>query len=90
MWQIPSLSPQEQRIVAELSAHPAWPVLRKIEKQRMDLKFEGHAKALMAGMEFDQRQVDYDRGYFAGMKHLLDTPERERAALQREEVNASA
>lgn len=64
-------------------------MLYRVEERRMNEKFNAHVKAMMAGTDFDQRQVDFDRGYFAGMKYLLDTPERERAVLQREEVKAS-
>lgn len=89
----PILSPEEQRLFAELAQHPAWGVLREVVKKQMETKFAFHASQLMGGTEVDQRTVDFDRGYFAGMKHLLDSPGRELNKIlkeQREEVTGIA
>ena len=58
--------------MAELSQHPAWPVLRGECKAKMEREFTRLARELMKGTVPDD--LDYRRGFFAGMKFLLDRP----------------
>lgn len=90
------MTPEEQRLVAELTKHPAWEVLNKTAKERMEMSFRVLATSLMTkGAKIDQGQIDYERGFFAGMKHLLRKPELAaadiaKALAEREEVTLGA
>ena len=76
--------------LAALVTNPAWVALREIAERKMDREFTRMAKNLMRGDLPSVAQHQYLRGFFAGMKFLLDTPsleERKLAkALEREEV----
>jgi len=79
-----SLSDDEAQILAELTLHPAWNVLQKVAKERMERQFRLTAGALMSGTKVDVEEIEYQRGFFAGMKHLLDKPQLEAAEIARE------
>lgn len=43
---------------------------------------ETHTRALLKGAVLDQRQLDYDRGYWDGIIQLLEAPHRAEEAFQ--------
>lgn len=43
---------------------------------------ETHTRALLKGEVLDQRQLDYDRGYWDGVIQLLEAPHRAEEAFQ--------
>lgn len=76
--------------LATLATHPAWVALRAVSERKMRKEFDRMARNLMAGDLPSVAQHQYLRGFFAGMKFLLDSPaleERKLAkALDREDV----
>ena len=80
----------QTQLLARLGNDPAWEALRERAKDRMDKEFIRLAKQLMAGDDVPRENVEYRRGFFAGMKFLLDTPTLEAKRLDRalaKEVN---
>lgn len=73
----------QTRLVAELGAHPGWAVLGGVVKDKMDREFRGYANELMRGDYPDIEEIQYRRGFFAGMKFLLDRPSRASKKLER-------
>lgn len=71
----------QRRQLAALSLQPGWPVLRGVVKQEMERRFQIMARELMRGAMPD---VEWTRGFFAGMKFLLDNPEIESRKLDKE------
>ena len=71
------------QLLARLGTDPAWPALRDRAKERMDVEFDRLAKALMRDGEVSREEVQYRRGFFAGMKFLLDNPTLEARKLDR-------
>jgi hypothetical protein len=69
-----TLDEGQQRLLAELSQHPAWPVLRGVCRDKMEREFTRLAKELMRPHSQPPTDLDYRRGFFAGMKFLLDKP----------------
>lgn len=61
-----------ERLVTLLD-HPNWQELRNVAKDKMNKHFNLLAKELMAGRDIPDLQ--YRRGFFAGMKFLLDQPD---------------
>lgn len=61
-----------ERLVTLLD-HPNWQELRNVAKDRMEKRFNVLARDLMAGRE--PPDIMYQRGFFAGMKFLLDQPD---------------
>lgn len=61
--------------LSELRESRAWEELRAVAKERMEKTFERIARDLMSGKELDPVQIARQRGFFAGMKFLLDSPE---------------
>lgn len=72
------------RLLAELVTHPAWEVLRERAKKRMRQRFDHHAVTLMAGGKVEDAMIAYDRGFFAGMKFLLDRPKLAQSEIEKE------
>ena len=64
----------EFETLAHLGHHPAWPTLRSLCQARMEQEFRRTAAELMSGKEIDPATLGYRRGFFAGMKWLLDNP----------------
>lgn len=62
--------------MAELGQHPGWAILGGVVKEKMDKEFRRLASELMQGDYPDPDDVQYRRGFFAGMKFLLDRPSR--------------
>lgn len=83
----PELDPAQRRHLAALSLQPGWPILRGVAKRAMEERFAKLARNLMqpGKTEADIKpSLEYQRGFFAGMKHLLDNPEMESEKLDRE------
>jgi hypothetical protein len=74
-------SDHEQQLLARLDSDPAWAALRERAKEKMEAEFGRLAKALMRGDEV--ADVEYRRGFFAGIKFLLDCPTLEARKLDR-------
>jgi hypothetical protein len=76
------LHEDQQRILAELPLHPAWAVLRGVVKDKMEREFNTLAKELLHGKH--PTDIEWRRGFFAGMKFLLDKPAAEARDWQRQ------
>lgn len=81
MLRIPS--EHDRELLAHLAAHPAWEALREVAKERMDDVFAKTARELMQGAEITREVIEYRRGFFAGIKFLLDQPTLEAKALEK-------
>lgn len=73
------------RELAKLADHPSWPVL-KGEMARVRGVYQARlARRLTTGginaSPLDQREIDYQRGFFAGAQWILDNPEMAEATL---------
>jgi hypothetical protein len=82
-------------LLAQLLEHPAWPILRKVSEERKRRHFQDIAAALIAGVDVSKDLIEWKRGYFSGMKFLLDRPqakakELEKELRKREEVTLDA
>lgn len=53
-----------------------WQVLRQSMLQAKRKVMESWTNALLRGTPVDQRQVDYDRGYWDGVIQVLEAPDR--------------
>ena len=89
------LQDHERHELAALTTHPVWTALRSAAKVQMERQFQRMAQELMQGKTPSPESVEYARGFFAGMKFLLDTPTIERRRMERvlakkEEVVADA
>jgi hypothetical protein len=73
----------EQQLLARLGNDPAWGALRARAKERLDAEFDRLAKALMRGDDVTREDVQFRRGFFAGIKFLLDSPTLEAKKLDR-------
>jgi len=65
---------------------PQWDSLRDLAREQMDKKFASLTSRLMSpqGVGEDERQ--YWRGYFAGIKFLLDQPDLHEKKLKKFEA----
>jgi len=66
--------------LSKLVDHPAWKTLRE-ELDRVKAQYEGRlARKLTSGgisaSPLDQREVDYQRGFFSGAEWILRNPEQ--------------
>lgn len=73
-----------RELIAHLADHPAWAELRKLATEQK----ERHFRNLLREFELKNHQPDYaelqwERGFWAGMKFLLDKPTLEAAELDR-------
>ena len=72
-----SLTPNEQQLLAELTKHPGWQVLKQIVEENAERKALSVAKQLLHTLEpLNQEQLFYDRGYWQAMTDLINKPER--------------
>jgi hypothetical protein len=73
----------------ELTEHPAWPELRAMAEQGKESYLRRIANRLLRGEAIEQRDLDYDRGYYQGIEDLLASPDKAvkqmRRALERAE-----
>lgn len=49
--------------------------LKEVVTKKRDKTVEAVARAILAGVPFDQRRIDYERGYWDGAMHVLNRPE---------------
>ena len=74
------------RELAKLTEHPSWDALRAEFEKRKRMFHAKLANQLMAGgpkaKPFDQREIDYQRGFLSGAQAVLDTPDRAVEALE--------
>lgn len=81
------------QLLAELGSHPGWPILHDRAKRQMDLFFMQLAREFAsANKRPDYETLQWKRGFFAGMKFLLDNPTVEakrlaKALAQEDEVS---
>ena len=65
-------------------AHPGLIALRETVKERKEWQFNAFAQRLLAGDYPDEEDVEYARGFFAGMNYLLDKPKLHVTEIQKE------
>jgi hypothetical protein len=58
-----------------LKEDAGWKALHERVADRMEKEFRRTAAQMMAGTEIPQWEIEYRRGFFAGMKFLLDQPD---------------
>jgi hypothetical protein len=70
--------------LGELKEHPSWKLLYEIFEKKRERYFTKLARDLMAprGPKVDELQLEWDRGYWAGVFHVLDNPERAEATFE--------
>ena len=78
----PDLGNRVQALAA-LRENRGWPELAQIVKERMEREFLLLSHALMRGEPWSQEELAYKRGFFAGMKFLLDSPDLNESKLER-------
>ena len=75
------------RELAKLTEHPSWPALRtEIEKRKQGYLTKVARQLTSGGPDaeaFNQREMDYIRGFFKGVDAVLDTPDRAVATLEK-------
>lgn len=69
------MNEQEQRLLADLARHPAWPLLRQWAIDQKDLYFKNLAQAMFANPDtVTAEDLAYKRGYFKGVFRALNEP----------------
>lgn len=66
---------EDKELLAALTGQPGWGELFKLMERRMEWEFNTLAKKQMHGKNVPYHEIAYTRGFFAGMKFLLDRPE---------------
>lgn len=73
------------RELAKLKDHPSWDILRGEYEKKRDGYFNRLSLRLMSGgaraATVDQREIDYQRGFWAGAKWVIDNPDLAETAL---------
>lgn len=78
----------DPKLLLHLKDQPGWEVLRALAKERMETHFNNLARQLMAkDATVEATDLQYRRGFFAGMKFLLDQPDLEVKRLERAITN---
>lgn len=73
----PIVNPHDVQLLAALIDRPEWRALRLVAEQRMDRNFRRLANLFATeGSELDYDRLQFQRGVFAGMKFVLDTPHK--------------
>lgn len=71
--------------LGKLEGNEGWELLRKeLEERREAFEHTLGRRLLVGGLEADpvnQRQIDYQRGYWRGVRDILDSPKRAQEAL---------
>lgn len=74
------------RELGKIVEHPSWPVLRtQIEKRKQGYLNRIARDMTTGGIDaegFNQRELDYIRGFLRGVDAVLDTPDRALHALE--------
>lgn len=75
---------QRQANLTALTKHPSWPEL-EAEVERKQTRLEKHilARTLGSTAAFEQREIDYLRGFVNGMKWLVAVPVSAENSLER-------
>lgn len=74
-------------LLAHLSQHPSWVALRERADEQIDVFVKNLAREIIrstGGIPADELQ--YIRGFLAGMSFVLDTPEKVTRKLSRKEM----
>lgn len=75
---------EDKQLLAQLGRRPEWVALRRLAEHRMQHSFERIARAFATkDVRPDYAELQWERGFFAGMKFLLDNPTVEAAKLSR-------
>jgi hypothetical protein len=81
-----SLSPNEQQLLADLTKHPGWQILKQNVETSAEKRALGLAKILLFTDEsVDQISLAYERGYYKAMYDLIRRPEQAITKTFREE-----
>jgi hypothetical protein len=83
----PLVAVQDKRaLFATVKTHPAWPHMLEHYRELRQRYSEALGAKLMAGDQIDQREIDFRRGYWAGVFSVLTSPEAaEKAYVQAQE-----
>lgn len=77
---------EQAQTLSELKKHPSWRLLRQIFERKQTKYFDALASRLMRGgidsPPLDQRELDYQRGFWAGARWILDNPEQAERSLE--------
>ena len=72
--------------LSKLKDHPSWEVLRsEFEAKRLKYMDRLAARLMRGGLNanpLDQREIDYQRGFFDGAQWILDNPEFAESSLE--------
>ena len=71
-----------QRLNA-LKENRGWAELSELCREKMESEFRLLSHALMRGTPPSEVEIAYKRGFFAGMKFLLDSPDLNESKLER-------
>lgn len=66
----------EVQTIGELTDSPGWKLLLGKIRQKKDSFLLDIAKAMMRGDVVDQRQIDFERGYYQGALETVERPEK--------------
>lgn len=70
-------SEHDDQLIATLADNPAWQALERRIAREGEQHFNRLARHFARyGNKVDYEQLQYDRGRYAGMKHILDEPRR--------------
>ena len=71
------LSDNDRVLLAELTKHPGWTVLKAVVEEQSERKALSVAKQLLHTLDpVNNDQLFYDRGYWQAMTDLISKPER--------------
>lgn len=72
--------------LTKLTAHPSWDVLRleldRVRSLYMSRLVRRMTSGGIKGPAIDQRELDYQRGFFSGAEWILQNPEKAEASLE--------
>ena len=78
-----TLSTDQQQLLRDLALHPGWAILTAEIRAERSRRFENMARRMVRGDVPGAEEIHYERGFFAGMKHLLKNPSLQAAQLER-------
>ena len=72
-----ALSDNDQQLLADLTKHPGWAVLKGTVESSAEKRALGLSKVLLFTQEeIDQNALAYERGYYRAMFDLIRKPEQ--------------
>lgn len=75
------------RELSKLQEHPSWPILKTELERVRDLYVGRLARTFATGgisaLPLNQREIDYQRGFFRGAKWILDNPDMAESTLMK-------